>query len=444
MAGKPRKNDNEPKMPFDPHMEAVIMRILADGTVVYRMRKRGPDGKEYSKVFHPKAGMTDDEIYGWLLKERKDFLASIGNPTGPVTSRSTLSEYFDDAFIRKRRLTVREKTVFDYIAIFDRHARNDIGGREIGSITKLDLMEFYNRLSRNGVGPGSIQVLHRILRATFASALEDDVVYKNIAAGKDVAPRKKAPQGKALSEVEVLRFQECVEKEPAMWRTLFNLMLHTGCRRGEIAGLRWEDVDFIESVIQIRHSLVYTPGVGLILGDAKSEMSNRKIPIMHDDRAALYAMHETCGKGYVFTCCEDPETPLFPDTISSHLSYMCKKNGIAHISPHMLRRTLPTILITRYNVDPKTLQCILGHSNVSTTLGYYTMVDADQSRRTLEMYGNIINGSSDEEEAKPDQKTGSAKRSPRKKKDDSDSVEYLKIVPGSEDLSFVIGGKDRR
>jgi len=418
------------KTPYDPHLEAVFVKVLADGSVVYRIRKRDSDGKEHSKVLHPEPGMTNGEIFDWLVGERKEFLKDLNSVCGPITSRSTLSEYFDAVFVKKKELTVRPKTIFDYKARFEKHARNDIGTKKIGEISKLDLMQYYNRLADNGVGEGIIQTMHRLIKAILSSAMDDDVIYKNVAKGAGVAPMKKVPKGRTLNEEEVLRLQECIEKENPMWRTLFNVMLHTGCRRGEIAGLRWEDVDLVEGTIHVCHSLVYTPGIGLVLGDAKSEMSNRDIPLMHDDRVALYNMREQCDRGYVFNCNSDPERPIFPDTISSHLSDLCDRNGLPHFSPHMLRRTLPTLLITRYNVDPKTLQCILGHSNISTTLGYYTMVDGDQSRRTMEMYGDIIRKPVENINRKTEKRTAKRKQ---------DDIRNLGYIQGSENLKIVIG-----
>jgi len=409
-------------------MENVIMKILADGSVVYRLRKKNAEGKEFSRVLHPEPGMFDQDIMNWLFEERRKFYGEVSLSHGCINSKTPLAEYFDTAFVKKKRLQVREKTIFDYIALFNNHVRGDLGKMPIGNITKVDLMEYYRRRSENGVREGTIQSIHRLIRAILSSALDDDIVSRNVAMGRGIAPRKKVPNGKALSEDDVLRFQDCLQQEEPFWKTLYSLMLHTGCRRSEIAGLRWEDVDLMEGTIHIRHSLVYTPRLGVILDETKSEMSNRSIPLMHDDRMALYEMYRQCNHGFVFTFNPDPEKPMFPDTISRHLSDLCDRYGITHITPHMIRRTLPTLLITKYKVDPKTLQCILGHSNISTTLGYYTVVDDAQRRETLEMYGDIIKRS--EKRTSEDDRTGPAS-------------ENMRFIPRSDDMSFVVGGKRR-
>jgi integrase len=156
-------------------------------------------------------------------------------------------------------------------------------------------------------------------------------------------------------------------------------------------------------------------------------MSNRSIPLMHDDRMALYEMYDHCNRGFVFTFSEDPEKPMFPDTISRHLSDLCKKYSIAHVTPHMIRRTLLTILITKYNVDPKTLQSILGHSNISTTLGYYTMVNDKQRRKALELYGDAIRNGDRKDDDNPEDRVDSA-----------NSKMKIKQITGSEDVGFIV------
>jgi len=180
---------------------------------------------------------------------------------------------------------------------------------------------------------------------------------------------------------------ECLAKEPVMWQNIIMLMLHTGCRRGEIAGLRWEDVDLIKKTIHIRHSLVYVPQKGLNLEDAKSEMSNRDVPLFDDDVDALMIMYKDCHQGFVFRSETDPDQPLFPDSITKYVARFCKKYDLPHFSPHTLRRTMPTIMITMFKADPKTMQTLLGHSNISTTLGYYTMVSDEDRRKAIEKYG---------------------------------------------------------
>ena len=91
------------------------------------------------------------------------------------------------------------------------------------------------------------------------------------------------------------------------------------------------------------------------------------------------------------------------------------------------RRTLPTILITKYNVDPKTLQSILGHSNISTTLGYYTMVDDKQRRKALELYGDAIRNGDRKDDDDPEDRVESA----------NCKIE-IKQITGSEDVGFIV------
>mgnify|MGYP001012673064 CR=1 FL=1 len=175
---------------------------------------------------------------------------------------------------------------------------------------------------------------------------------------------------------------------------------------------------------------MYTPGKGLALGNAKSEMSNRDIPLMYDNHQMLRNRYKICHEGFVFTFKVNPEEPVFPDSITQFLNGFSKRYDLPHISPHMLRRTLPTLLITKYNIDPKTLQAILGHSNISTTLGYYTMVYDDQKKRTLEMYGRITGGF---KEAKKNTGEGVKKKNSQ----NQDNCEYIDTTGDSQDYSIL-------
>ncbi len=374
----------------DLEMENVMRIVRKDGSVAFRLRKKDARRIEHSKIVVPPEGCSGRALKKWLADERYNFVKDVEGGRSPMSSKTTIASYFDTIFVKKKRSSIREKTLSDYIAMFNRHIRNDIGGIPIGKLTKTDLIEYYARLDEEkGLGNASILAVHRILSATLNSAIEDDIITRNVAAGKGIAPRKKIPKGKAMTESEVYRMLECLENEPKFWRNLITLMLHTGCRRGEIAGLRWEDLDLMGGTIHIRHSLVYVPQKGPVLGEAKSEMSNRDIPLMDEDIGFLFDMYSENHTGFVFTFNADPEQPLFPDSITAYVNKFCKKYDLPHFTPHTLRRTMPTLMITRYKADPKTLQSLLGHSNISTTLGYYTAVSDEQRRRTIAQYADI-------------------------------------------------------
>lgn len=383
---------------LDFNMDYVQVIEKSDGTLVYRLRKRDSRGKEQSTRVIPPEGLSERATRKWLTEEVNRFVQEVDNGYRNSDSKMLFSQYFDEVFVRKRKLTVREKTLSDYIAMFNRHIRNDIGTLPIGKIAKVDLMEYYHDLDDKGLGNASILAIHRIISATLNSAVEDEIIPRNVAAGKNIAPRKKMAHGKTLNEYEIMRVIECLAKEPVMWQNIIMLMLHTGCRRGEIAGLRWEDVDLIRKTIHIRHSLVYVPQKGLNLEDAKSEMSNRDVPLFDDDVDALMIMYKDCHQGFVFRSETDPDQPLFPDSITKYVARFCKKYDLPHFSPHTLRRTMPTIMITMFKADPKTMQTLLGHSNISTTLGYYTMVSDEDRRNAIEKYGRYAHDLKEKED----------------------------------------------
>lgn len=379
-----------PKYMTNIDMDYVQVVVRKDGTLTYRLRKKDKYGKERSKYIDPPEGLSEKAFKRWISDQRYEFINAIDTGDYTASSKTPLSEYFDKDFVRKKKLVARERTVLDYQKLFNGHIRDRIGDRPLEKLTAIDVREYYQDLKDDGAKPPTIQHVHVLLRAILNSAIEDEILVRNVVAGKGVAPRKPMPHGTALTEDDVVRILDCLESEPELWRNLMTFMIHTGCRRGEVAGLRWEDVDLEKGVVHIRHSLITITGKGVKLEDTKSEMSNRLLPLFGDDIDFLKDMHRLNGDGYVFSFNGNPEHPVHPDSISKYVRDFRTKYDLPKFTPHTLRRTFPTLMITMFKTDPKTMQTMLGHSNISTTLGYYTVASPEVLRGAVDMYGKAI------------------------------------------------------
>jgi hypothetical protein len=104
-----------------------------------------------------------------------------------------------------------------------------------------------------------------------------------------------------------------------------------------------------------------------------------------------------------------------------------KCDGISGCSSVKFFRNQNHLSSSGYNVDPKTLQSILGHSNISTTLGYYTMVNDKQRRKALELYGDAIRNGDRKDDDNPEDRVDSA-----------NSKMKIKQITGSEDVGFIV------
>jgi len=163
---------------------------------------------------------------------------------------------------------------------------------------------------------------------------------------------------------------------------LFLTAVMTGMRRGELLGLKWDDVDFANGTISVKRSLVRS-SKGPTIGDVKTEKSKRSISISETVIQALKTHRITQAQellmvgqknanGWVFTRQTDPQPP-YPTDINKILKRIITQADLPQISFHDLRHTHATMLLSQ-GVNPKIVQERLGHSTISVTMDVYSHV----------------------------------------------------------------------
>lgn len=176
------------------------------------------------------------------------------------------------------------------------------------------------------------------------------------------------------------------------------LLVMTGLRRGELLALRWEDIDFKNSVIKVRNNLVRGEK-GFIIKQPKSESGVRDIHLGSDIMSVLRTakkqyMTDALTYGIGFQCLEfvihkEDGSPYSPDAISQKWRRFLKANKLPQIRLHDLRHSNATALI-QAGVNPKVVQQRLGHSDVNITLNTYTHVLPEMDIEAAEKLDSII------------------------------------------------------
>lgn len=197
---------------------------------------------------------------------------------------------------------------------------------------------------------------------------------------KTKAPKTEEKEVESFEIDEVKRIEEALEKEPLKWRTITYLALITGARRGELAGLQWNRVDFENSKINISYSLLYAPDIGLYMDTTKSRKSKRSVSIpseimdiLREHRALQLEMRLASGdrwqeQDYVFT--QDNGNPMHPDSITGWMKKFAERHGLPHIHPHKFRHTHVTHLLEE-GENLVTVSRRVGHSRTDTTQNIY-------------------------------------------------------------------------
>ena len=214
-----------------------------------------------------------------------------------------------------------------------------------------------------------------VLSAALTRAMREELVSRNVARLVTL-PSAPSRNRRPWSVEEARRFLRAARRDPL--HAVFTFLLAYGLRRGEILGLSWDDVDFDQGVIHIRRQVVRAGG-RLYLGPVKTTAGVRELPLLEIVREAL-AEHEAkqlLGNSasawdrerLIFTTASG--RPVEPRNIGRSFERIVRKAGLRPIRLHGLRHTTASLL-KKLGVSPRDAMVILGHSNISVTLGIYT------------------------------------------------------------------------
>lgn len=177
----------------------------------------------------------------------------------------------------------------------------------------------------------------------------------------------------------------------------YRFLLQTGLRTGEMVGLRWSDVDLENRLLTINRSMEYRHSTGeWKIGEPKSKSGYRTIPLT-EEAVEILKLQKQKNRTFkvipmewadiVFLCKKG--TPVKNSTYDTMLFKLCDKAGIDRFSMHVLRHTFATRCIEA-GMKPKTLQTILGHSNIGITMNLYVHTTEEQKHKEIDLVADAL------------------------------------------------------
>lgn len=169
------------------------------------------------------------------------------------------------------------------------------------------------------------------------------------------------------------------------------LALCTGMRIGEVCALKWEDVDFAQKTVIVKHTVgrIYNcelKSTERVHSSPKTKNSCREIPISKQLFQALKMVRKQSQSPYVVGTSTQSKDPR---SYRDFFARLLKRLNIPHIVFHGLRHTFATRCIES-QCDYKTVSAILGHSNIATTLNLYVHPNINQKQRCIERMSNFL------------------------------------------------------
>ena len=308
---------------------------------------------------------------------------------------------------------------WDVPLMYNHYVREGFGKLRISKIKYSDVKKFYYSLIlEKGFKPNSMEIVHTLLHPTFTMAVRDGLLRLNPTDGVMTEIKKshcwEKKKRHALTVPEQRAFTNYIanSEEYRGWYPLFTVMLGTGCRIGEVLGLRWQDVDFKNRTISINHNLVYrVQEDGTCtnhVNSPKTKAGIRIIPMLDEVFDAFleeYQYQKVIGfctdeidgySGFVF-CTGDGKVYL-PNAINRTIRSICADYNkeeeskakeenrdpvlLPKFSCHILRHTFCTRFCEN-ETNLKVIQEIMGHADISTTMDVYAEATQEKKKESM-------------------------------------------------------------
>ncbi len=341
---------------------------------------RGPDGRRLYRSH------TVEGTKRRAQNELNDLLSKLQRGEYVPPSRMTVAEYLDRWLADYARVKVAAKTYERYAEIVRVHLTPALGHHPLPRLQPLHIQACYSdalqrgrRNGRGGLSPQTVLHHHRVLREALQQAVRWQLLARNPADAVE-PPRGQRRETEVFDQGEVGRLLEVAGGTRLAVPVL--LAVTTGLRRGELLGLRWQDVDLDGGKLAVRQSLEQTKA-GLAFKQPKTQKGRRVVtlPPMTTDALRRHKAEQAkerlllgpayCDHGLVLAQADGQ--PFNPDKVTRAFKRLALKAGVRPLSLHKVRHTHATLLLGA-NVHPKVVSERLGHATVGITLDTYSHV----------------------------------------------------------------------
>ena len=328
----------------------------------------------------------------------------------------TLNEWFDEWFKRYKEPSLKFTSVYPTVSRYNTFFRDSIGNVKLSDLKNYQVQDAVNAAATSGKTRKTVSTAVGLLKESLESARNNGIVSSNPAFDVRLPWMSGQASGKEryLSMWELSLFLEVIEHN--FYKEMFYVMLCTGLRVGEVGGLQWCDVDWVNKGITVRTSLncqYYNGQKVMVLTEPKTVTSNRVIPFMGECEEMLKAwkvkqdvLKEKLGNRWrsqdefsnlVFTT--SLGSPVIRHLVEKELrkismdinAQQTYNDGqqIEVINPHALRHTFCSICFEK-GMTPKVVQRLMGHVNFNTTMNVYNHVLKERMEKDVESFGTSI------------------------------------------------------
>ena len=309
----------------------------------------------------------------------------------------TVGQWMDVWFENCAKIKVRPSSHQTYRGYIDNHIKPNIGDVPLGKLSSLHLQQLYKRLltggrverteskkQPKGLSAKTVRNINQVISSAMDFAKDQKLIAANPTDGCAL-PKLEHQEMKTLPVEQLTSFLR-EAKETGVFE-MYYIELATGLRRGELLGLKWEDINLEQGSLRVQRQVCRIDGE-IVEAPLKTKNAYRALPLSADAVEVLKEQKKKCGSSvYVFP--SPTGGPISPDSVLHMLHRVLNRAGLPKVRFHDLRQTFATLALQN-GIDIKTVSGMLGHYSAGFTLDTYTHVTTSAKKEAANRMGNIL------------------------------------------------------
>lgn len=342
----------------------------------------------------PQGKRDDISLRDKIKSLKKDLDDGIVSNGGNMTVLELVEKYVS------QKTGVRHNTQANYNFVINIIKKEDFGSKRIDKVKLSDAKGWLIKLQKDGRGYSTIHTVRGVVRPAFQMAVDDDLIRKNpfefmlaTVVVNDSVTRE------AISRKQEKAFLDFIQNDKhfSQYYAGIYILFNTGLRISEFVGLTKDDIDFENGKIKVDHQLQRKRDMQYIIEDTKTPSGVRYVPMTDEVRECFRNIIKNRKKpkvepmidGYTgFLFLDKDDKPMVALHWEKYFEHIVEKYNriyrvqMPKITPHVCRHTFCSNM-AKSGMNPKTLQYIMGHSDIGVTLNTYTHVGYEDAQTEM-------------------------------------------------------------
>ncbi|MBR3873008.1 MAG: site-specific integrase [Clostridia bacterium] len=294
-----------------------------------------------------------------------------------------LKDYVHKWLTTYKQHKLKPTSLTTYEKWLNSHILPAFGERSIASITTADIQQFLN--DRREMSGKSLTFMRNLMGEIFKDAVEDGLIEKDPTSSRRlIIPSDKVTERKALPLADFKDILSHLCELPDEERRLLALLMLTGMRRGEVLGLRWEDIDVENSLIHVRRNVTHPQTNQPYIGTPKTKSGTRDIPL---DPLLVELLAPVKTSGFLI----GGDQPVSLTHYTNTWNRIKKAVDLHGATAHVFRHSYLTYAAGESS-DLKSIQSLAGHSDIRMTMNRYVHAQPEKLQAVASKMHTLLAG----------------------------------------------------